>query len=90
MAEGKNGTWVIRSLVGFLFLIAFSAMTTIYGNVSANEKDCRNRGVKQDEKLQEQNEKLHVAVLEQQQQNAEINVTLEKMLITLEYIKNGR
>lgn len=81
--EKKNGSWVVRTLVGFLFIIILTSITTLAGYVRANDDKSRARDVKLDEKF-------HEAVLEQQKQNEDIKVSLGKIVTTLEFIKNGR
>ena len=79
-SNGKNGTWVIRTLVGFLFIVVLTAITTLTSHTIANEEKCRNR----DEKV---TEKFNEAVLAQQQQNQDIKVDLAKILTELKHIK---
>lgn len=76
----KNGNGWIKWLVGVLFMIIFTAITTLATNVISNDKEARTR-----------DEKIGVEIVknqqEQQKTNQEMLVMLTEMKTDLKYIK---
>jgi hypothetical protein len=78
--EIKNGSWVIKVLLGFLFTILFAWITGITNHVIANEKDSRKRDECQ------QAEIIHIT-REQTKVNQQILVALAEQKSDLVWIK---
>ena len=77
--NGKNG-WLLKSIVGFLFLIIFTVISTMGNYVISNDKESRGRDDKMEDKCEDTND-------EQQQVNQAILVTLAEIKKDVKYLR---
>jgi len=87
----KNN-WIVKTLLGFLFLIIFTAITTLANYLVANDKESRARDTEIVEKIEEikdeQNGKLDEIKTTQMIKFTDILIAIAELKKEVEYI-NG-
>ena len=90
----KNNGWVVKTLVGFLWIVVFTAMTTTISNVIANDKASRQRDTQIKEefyKTEKENGKKFEHITNQLARNETDVKWMQQTLVEIkELIKNGQ